>query len=62
MKLSKKYLPIIGLSLMLFMTAGGAFVLAQAENNFIFLLLALVTLPLFFAIIYVLLQLKKEKD
>jgi hypothetical protein len=60
MKVNKKFFPIIGLSLMIVMAAGEAFLLVQATGDPIYLILALVSLPLFISIIYVILRLKRE--
>ncbi|HUX97959.1 MAG TPA: hypothetical protein VMV49_00250 [Candidatus Deferrimicrobium sp.] len=62
MKVNKKLFPIIGLSLMIVMAAGEAFLLVQATGDPIYLILALVSLPLFFSMIYVLFRLKRENS
>jgi hypothetical protein len=55
MKIKKDLLPIIGLSLMMLITAADAFLIVQATGNAIYLTLALVALPLFLVILVVLL-------
>ncbi len=62
MKISRKYLPIIGLLLMIFMTAQNAFLLIQATGDPIYLFLSFVTMPLLIVIIYVIIRLRSEEE
>lgn len=63
MKIKKDLLPIIGLSLMMLITAADAFLIVQATGNAIYLILALVALPLFLVILVVIVfRLKKEPE
>ena len=63
MKIKKELFPVIALVLMILLDIGDAFLLMQATGNAIYLTLALIALPLFLVILFVVLfRLKKEPE
>jgi len=63
MKIKKDLLPIIGLTLMMAITAGDALLILLKTGNAIYLTLALVAIPLFLVILVVVLfRLKNEPE
>jgi fatty acid desaturase len=63
MKLKKDLLPILALMLMILLDVGYAFLLVQVTGNPIYLTLAVVSLPLFLVILFVVFfRLKKEPE
>jgi fatty acid desaturase len=63
MKLKKDLLPILALMLMILLDVGYAFLLVQVTGNPIYLMLAVVSLPLFLVILFVVFfRLKKEPE
>lgn len=63
MKIKKELFPVIALVLMILLDIGDAFLLVQTTGNAIYLTLAMVALPLFLVILFVVLfRLKKEPE